>query len=92
MRLIKFILWLAVTVIIAYFLTDLKIGGKTIKQTIDEKIGAVWPGFSGAKNRLLGVTHNEEMRGIVSEIKESPKEKITEEDSKQLEEVLKENQ
>ena len=38
MKLIKFFFWLCLIFIIAYFLTDLKIGGKTIKQGIDQVI------------------------------------------------------
>ncbi len=38
MKLIKFIFWLCLIFIIAYFLTDLKVGGKTIKQEIDQVI------------------------------------------------------
>lgn len=35
MRLIKFIFWIAATVSLAYFMTDFKVGGKTIKEQID---------------------------------------------------------
>lgn len=38
MKLIKFIFWFFLTFTIAYLMTDLKIGGKTIKQGIDQVI------------------------------------------------------
>ncbi|MBX7148215.1 hypothetical protein K1X76_03955 [bacterium] len=35
MKLIKFLLWVAVTICMAYFITDFKIGDRTIKQRLD---------------------------------------------------------
>ncbi len=35
MRLIRFIFWIAITVCLAYFITDYKVGDKTIKEHID---------------------------------------------------------
>jgi len=35
MRVIRFIFWFSMSVIMAYFMTDIKIGGKTIKEIID---------------------------------------------------------
>lgn len=35
MRLIRFFFWMVTTIIVAYFLTDIHIAGKTLKQHID---------------------------------------------------------
>jgi hypothetical protein len=38
MRLIKLLFWVCATVILAYFLTDVRLQGKTIKQNVDDFI------------------------------------------------------
>lgn len=36
MKLIKLLIWMALTIVVAYLLTDIKVGEKTIKQNLDE--------------------------------------------------------
>lgn len=76
MKLIKLILWLVVTLIIAYFLTDLKIGEKSLKQTIDGQLNRFWPGLVEKKESLT---------------QEPPKEEITENDAKKLNNLFEKN-
>ena len=77
MRLIRFILWAAVTLVIAYFLTDLKIGGKSIKQNIDKAIQKVMPGLLQKVEAVFGSGETDSDSYIVSESKEGPREDIT---------------
>lgn len=48
-KLLKLFLWLGVIVILAYFMADIKIGGKSLKQNIDDLIRSK-PGVT-LKNR-----------------------------------------
>ena len=34
-KFLKFVLWVCLSVVMAYFLSDIKIGGKTLKENID---------------------------------------------------------
>ena len=35
-KLIKFVFWVCAVIILAYFMADIRIGGKTIKENVDE--------------------------------------------------------
>lgn len=106
MRVIRFFFWLSVSVILAYFMSDVKINGKTIKQTIDEFLGSV----TGQKvqesaTELLGSgldttieAMNRAKAGLVErgerlreEVVVETSEEISVEDRRELKEVLKES-
>lgn len=38
MKLIKFLIWVVITVVVAYLMTDIKVGSRTIKGHIDHHI------------------------------------------------------
>ena len=89
MKLIKMFIWIVVTLIIAYFLSDLKVGGQTIKQQIDGWIH----GQSGSlKSRALNWMDDNKSSGLNSEMtSKTPdftKEEISKKDQKKLKKLL----
>ena len=92
MKFIRFILWVAVTIVIAYFLTDLKIGGKTIKQKIDQLIHKAAPGLSRKMEAVFGSGETDSGLSGIPESKEGPKEEITADDEKKLDKLIEQNQ
>lgn len=92
MKLIRLFLWICVTIVIAYFLTDLKIGGKTIKQNIDQFIQKAAPGLWQKTEAVFGSGGTGLNTPIVSEAKEGPKEDINDDDEKKLDKLIEQNQ
>ena len=85
MKLIKFCLWVAATLVIAYFLADFKVGGETIKQKVDHFFkGSL---SSKAKN-LIGDTGSGNNPTIISESHRPPQEDIKASDQHKLEKIL----
>lgn len=97
-KIIKFFFWLVSCVIIAYFLTDIKIGGVTLKQLIDDFIEK--PSVQDAKEKgeqYLTEKWEEEFnskaldRVIKKAGKEAIIEAISEDDEEELKDVIREN-
>lgn len=81
-KLIKFILWLGVIIVLAYFMTDLKIGGKTIKENIDDVLKS--------QDIKIPSFNNEEKKTVKKKtVDEAPNDHIRESEKKRLEEILK---
>lgn len=96
MRLIRLVFWLGVSVILAYFMTDIRVGGVTIKERIDRVVGPgrVQGAFNHVKNWVL-----EKVGGLDYEppLRKPPstgvgEEEITDRDSDELKKVIQENQ
>lgn len=97
MRLIRLIFWLGVSVILAYFMTDIRVGGMTIKERIDRVVG---PGR--AKNlvnqvkdwvmqKVGGITYEPPLSRQPAE-EGGKNEEITNTDSEELKKVIEQNQ
>lgn len=102
MSVIRFLFWLISVVIVAYFMTDIKVGGKSLKENIDEFIAS--PAGVNLKGKA---THWIESKvGAVSSdipskvietsaqppVPVAPKEEITQKDENELQKILKKNQ
>jgi len=87
MGIIKLIFWFCVTVVLAYFMTDIKVGGKTIKENIDSFIQ------SDSGDKLKGKARDALRKGLeVLEDKstlDQKIEKITQRDEDKLEKLIK---
>lgn len=91
LKLFKFLIWLMVSVIIAYFLIDIKIQDKTVKQHIDIFIQKNETALK-IKNKIVEVLgKNKITTPLVEEEKEPTKynEEISAQDEEQLERVIK---
>lgn len=85
-KLIKLFLWIVATLIIAYFLADFKIGGKTIKQRVDHFLQGDIAGK--AKNLFNDSKSSGLDSNIVSESHGPPQEEIKSSDQKKLKNIL----
>lgn len=88
-KILKFFFWLLATLILAYFLTDIKVSGKTLKEHVDSIIRS-----EKSKQVKQQVDKWFDQKTNSKEDKEKPevKEEIKEEESKKLEKVIKKNQ
>lgn len=76
-KLIKFILWVCLTIVMAYFLSDIKIGGKTLKQNIDDFLHS--PKGEEIKKEIQSYTEKKIQSTIEKVIKEENKEEAKDE-------------
>lgn len=97
-KIIKFFFWMVCCVIVAYFLTDIKIGGVTLKQMIDDFIAK--PSVQEVKDKsqkyledkLEEEFNSKAMDRVIRKASEEViKEVITEKDEQKLEDVIREN-
>ena len=98
MRLIRLIFWVGVSVILAYFMTDIRVGGVTIKERIDRVVGG--PGraqgvVNQVKNWILkkvgGITYEPPLSRQPGS-QGGKNEEITNTDSEELKKVIEQNQ
>ena len=94
MRLVKFVFWVATTVILAYFMTDFKVGGSTIKDRIDVVLRSDKGILAKEKARVLidRVLGGSIAKDHLSKPLPQPPEEIKPEDRNQLEDLLKNHQ
>ena len=83
-KLIKFILWVCLTIVMAYFLSDIKIGGKTLKQNIDDFLHS--PKGEEIKKEIQSYTEKKIQSTIEKVIKEEAKDEKASEDKAKTEE------
>lgn len=99
MKAIKLLIWILVVVVVAYFMTDIKIGDKTIKKHIDTMLSTK-KGVRDFKNKIIGIFKGNRMTEALVDEEKAPEEKtkknkygeeITEEESEKLVNELKKN-
>ena len=101
MSVIRFLFWLISVVIVAYFMTDIKVGGKSLKENIDEFItsptgvnlkGRATNWIESKVGSLGGTPPVQEVETPpVSPAPATPKEEITQKDENELQKILKKN-
>lgn len=101
MSVIRFLFWLISVVIVAYFMTDIKVGGKSLKENIDEFIAS--PAGANLKGKAthwveskLGSLEGDLPTKVIEAPAPSPaptlpKEEITQKDENELQKILKKN-
>lgn len=92
MRLIRLIFWVAATVILAYFMTDFKIGGRTVKERIDTFLHSDEGGDLKGKARSMAERFIAATLGkdnVDKPLPTPPPEEIKSDDMKKLEELFK---
>lgn len=91
MKLIKFFFWLCLIFVIAYLMTDLKIGGKTIKQKIDQVIAGTPVGdYKDKAIRWIAFQLGEKQAEGENQLSPS-QEDISEKDAKNLKKLIEKN-
>lgn len=86
MQLIKLILWVGVLIVMSYFMTDIKIEGKTIKQHIDGFLES--NSLKSGADKVKNLLDEKGMKGK----EQNPLEDISTKDQENLKKVLQQNQ
>ena len=100
-KFLKFVLWVCLSVVMAYFLSDIKIGGKTLKENIDSILHS--PKGQEIKKEIESYTEKK-IKSTVKEVldkensedkksegeKESPSD-ITKEEKNEVDKIIKKN-
>jgi hypothetical protein len=99
MSVFKFLFWVLTTIIVAYFMTDIKVGGKTLKEHIDDLLAS--PAGVHLKTEAgqwveskVGSFSGDLPNKVESPPTQAPlpKEEITSQDETALQKLLKKNQ
>ncbi|HBF12924.1 MAG TPA: hypothetical protein DDW49_05995 [Deltaproteobacteria bacterium] len=106
-KLIKFVFWVCAVIILAYFMTDIRIGGKTIKENVDEFFkspqgeGLSEKAKTWVEEKIEFVFGNmtkgkvmqtiEEHQDILDEPKKKSPEEIEQDDRSKLKDIFREN-
>lgn len=85
LKILKFFFWLLATLILAYFMTDIKVSGKTLKEHIDSLIRS-------EKTKQVKQQVDKWFDQKTGSGQEKEKPEIKEEESKKLEKVIQKNQ
>ena len=86
MSFIKLILWIGALIVMSYFMTDIKIEGKTIKQHIDSFLDG--NSLKSSADKVKNILDEKGVQGR----EQNPLEHISDQDQESLKKVLQQNQ